>query len=102
MGDDPSLNVNGKFARRTFLEQSTAMLLTAGVAASITSAQAQEFQLSPKGSTLRFFPGVGPPLFLLHGFPQAHVEWHRMAPSLSKHFTVVATDLRGYGGSSKP
>ena len=73
------------------------------------------------GSTLGFFPGFepvritttdaeingviggsGPPLLLLHGWPQSHVEWHRVAPLLAPHFTVVATDLRGYGDSSIP
>ncbi len=46
--------------------------------------------------------GNGPPLLLLHGNPQTHVMWHRIAPGLAEHFTVVAADLRGYGGSSKP
>ncbi len=46
--------------------------------------------------------GSGPPLLLLHGHPQTHVMWHKIAPRLSKDFTVVATDLRGYGESSKP
>lgn len=46
--------------------------------------------------------GDGPPLLLLHGFPQNHVMWHRIAPALAEHYTVVATDLRGYGDSSKP
>jgi haloacetate dehalogenase len=46
--------------------------------------------------------GRGPPLLLLHGNPQTHVMWHRVAPALSRHFTVVATDLTGYGMSSKP
>lgn len=46
--------------------------------------------------------GNGPPLLLLHGFPQTKVIWHGVAPELAKHFTVVATDLRGYGDSSKP
>ena len=73
------------------------------------------------GSTLSFFPGFkpiriatagaeingviggsGPPLLLLHGWPQSHVEWHRVAPVLAGHFTVIATDLRGYGDSSIP
>jgi haloacetate dehalogenase len=72
-------------------------------------------------STLGFFPGFepirvatagaeingviggsGPPLLLLHGWPQSHVEWHRVAPVLAGHFTVIATDLRGYGDSSIP
>jgi haloacetate dehalogenase len=46
--------------------------------------------------------GSGPPLLLLHGYPQTHVCWHKVAPELAKHFTVVLTDLRGYGDSSKP
>ncbi len=46
--------------------------------------------------------GVGPPLLLLHGYPQTHVEWHKIAPKLAEHYTVVAPDLRGYGDSGKP
>jgi haloacetate dehalogenase len=46
--------------------------------------------------------GSGPPLLLLHGFPQTHVMWHLIAPRLARDFTVVAMDLRGYGESSKP
>ena len=46
--------------------------------------------------------GSGRPLLLLHGHPQTHVIWHRVAQQLSKSFTVVMTDLRGYGESSKP
>jgi haloacetate dehalogenase len=46
--------------------------------------------------------GSGPPLLLLQGWPQSHVEWRHVAPDLAKRFTVVATDLRGYGDSSKP
>src|SRR5512139_1235375 len=46
--------------------------------------------------------GSGPALLLLHGYPQTHVIWHKIAPALSEYFTVVATDLRGYGDSSKP
>lgn len=46
--------------------------------------------------------GKGPPLLLLHGYPQTHVMWHRIAPELARTFTVVAADLRGYGDSSKP
>jgi haloacetate dehalogenase len=43
-----------------------------------------------------------PPLLLLHGHPQTHVIWHKVEPELSKHFTVIAADLRGYGDSDKP
>jgi haloacetate dehalogenase len=46
--------------------------------------------------------GKGPPLLLLHGYPQTHAIWHRIAPRLAERFTVVAADLRGYGDSSKP
>lgn len=46
--------------------------------------------------------GSGPPLLLLHGYPQTHVIWHKIAPRLAERFTVVATDLRGYGDSGKP
>lgn len=46
--------------------------------------------------------GSGPPLLLLHGYPQTHVIWHKVADQLARHFTVVAADLRGYGDSSKP
>ena len=46
--------------------------------------------------------GSGPPLLLLHGYPQSHLIWHKIASALARHFTVVATDLRGYGASSKP
>ena len=46
--------------------------------------------------------GQGPALLLLHGFPQTHAMWHAVAPALAERFTVVATDLRGYGDASKP
>ena len=46
--------------------------------------------------------GEGPPLLLLHGYPQTHVIWHKIAPALAERFTVVAADLRGYGDSAKP
>jgi len=46
--------------------------------------------------------GEGPPLLLMHGNPFNHLSWHKIAPRLAKDFTVVCTDLRGYGDSSKP
>jgi len=46
--------------------------------------------------------GHGPGLLLLHGHPQTHVCWHKIADPLARHFTVVAADLRGYGDSDKP
>jgi haloacetate dehalogenase len=46
--------------------------------------------------------GAGPPLLLLHGYPQTHVMWRKLAPELARRFTVVAPDLRGYGDSGTP
>ena len=46
--------------------------------------------------------GSGPPVLLLHGYPQTHAMWHLVAPRMAEEFTVVAADLRGYGDSSKP
>lgn len=46
--------------------------------------------------------GSGPPLLLLHGYPQTSAMWHRLAPALAQEFTVIAADLRGYGRSFKP
>ena len=46
--------------------------------------------------------GSGPPLLLIHGFPQTHAMWHRLAPALMRDFTCVMPDLRGYGFSSCP
>lgn len=46
--------------------------------------------------------GSGPPLLLLHGYPQTHAMWHRVAGPISEHFEVICPDLRGYGASSKP
>jgi haloacetate dehalogenase len=54
-------------------------------------------------ATLRVrYGGSGPPVLLLHGHPQTHFMWHRVAADLARDFTVVAPDLRGYGESSKP
>lgn len=76
---------------------------------------------SSGSDSLRFFPGFragvaqidgvpiyhvtggsGPALLLLHGAPQSHIMWRRVAPALAEHFTVIAPDLRGYGRSGKP
>jgi haloacetate dehalogenase len=76
---------------------------------------------APPGTTENFFPGFtahnvktsgasihvlkggkGPPLLLLHGHPETHVTWHKIAPALARDFTVIVPDIRGYGDSSKP
>jgi haloacetate dehalogenase len=46
--------------------------------------------------------GSGPPVLLLHGIPETHVMWHRVAARLAERYTVIATDLRGWGDSGKP
>jgi haloacetate dehalogenase len=100
--------------RRRLLQRGAALAAAAAGAQPATPQQASS-------SAARFFPGFksekiqtggaaiqavwggqGPPLLLLHGHPQSHVEWHKVAPELAKEFTVVAADLRGYGDSSKP
>jgi haloacetate dehalogenase len=60
-------------------------------------------KIKTSGATIHTLRGgSGPPLLLVHGYPQTHVEWHKIAPRLAEKFTVVMTDLRGYGDSSKP
>ena len=56
----------------------------------------------PDGAIRLRHGGSGPPLLLLHGNPQSHLMWHRVAPKLAERFTVLCPDLRGYGGSFKP
>lgn len=61
------------------------------------------FDLEGDGATIHGVTGgQGPGLLLLHGYPQTHALWRKVAPELAKRFTVVAADLRGYGASSKP
>ena len=111
----PTSRTPSKLSRREVLQQATALI--AGVAANAGRLEAQ----LPDAQTTRFFPGFksfkadgagavingviggqGPPILLLHGAPQTHVVWHSVAPQLAANYTVVATDLRGYGDSSKP
>ena len=62
-----------------------------------------ERRISTAGAEINLvIGGHGPPLLLLHGYPQTHAMWHKIAPRLAAHFTVVCTDLRGYGDSAKP
>ena len=63
----------------------------------------EQLQVDTSGATINLVKGgSGPPLLLLHGYPQTHVMWHKIAPRLAEDFTVVAADLRGYGDSGKP
>jgi haloacetate dehalogenase len=62
-----------------------------------------EFRIESSGAiTHGIKAGSGPAVLLLHGWPQSLLIWHKLAPLLAPHFTVIATDLRGYGDSSKP
>jgi haloacetate dehalogenase len=63
----------------------------------------EEFDLATTGTTIHGRRGGhGPPVLLLHGIPETHVMWHQVAPLLAQRFTVVATDLRGFGRSGTP
>jgi haloacetate dehalogenase len=60
-------------------------------------------QVNAQGITINLVrSGNGYPVLLLHGYPQTHVCWHRVASALAERFTVVCTDLRGFGDSDKP
>jgi len=103
--------------RRELLKRAAALATVAGgTLTSFNRVAAQQ-----DADTLRFFPagfkhekvqtsgatinvvrgGDGPPLLLIHGAPQSHVSWHKVAPDFAKDHTVVMPDLRGYGDSSK-
>lgn len=63
----------------------------------------QKQQRQVNGLTISYrIGGTGPALLLLHGHPQTHVIWHKVAERLASEFTVVAADLRGYGDSDRP
>jgi haloacetate dehalogenase len=63
----------------------------------------EEFDIATAGTTIHGRRGgQGPPVLLLHGIPETHLMWHRVAPRLAERFTVVATDLRGFGASGTP
>jgi haloacetate dehalogenase len=104
--------------RRDVLRQVAAVVAAGALPAAAESAAAQAPAVSPAA---RFFPGFkpltlqvtgatinavmggqGPPVLLLHGAPQSMISWRHVAPKLATDHTVVVTDLRGYGDSSKP
>jgi haloacetate dehalogenase len=60
-------------------------------------------KIRTSGATIQVaHAGAGTPVLLLHGYPQSHVMWHKVAPELARDYSVVCADLRGYGDSSKP
>jgi haloacetate dehalogenase len=92
--------------RRSVLKTATALLATTASAEQSSANMFEGFKpakIQTSGANINLVSGgQGPGLLLLHGYPQTHVEWHKIAPALAKNFTVVAADLRGYGDSSKP
>src|SRR5713226_8484659 len=63
----------------------------------------EERRIETSGAAINLVTGgSGPPLLLLHGYPQTHVLWRKIAPRLAQDFTLVIPDLRGYGDSAKP
>ena len=97
------------YDRRAFLK--TSLVASTGLAMQHPAApRSTEFfpgfetqKIQTSGATINTLRGgSGPPLLLLHGYPQTHVEWHKIGLRLAERFTVVLTDLRGYGDSSKP
>jgi len=107
--------------RRDLLKKAAALGLGTIVSARDVPSRAGQAEPNPHPDAAKFFPGFkqltaktsgaiinfviagsGPPLLLLHGYPETHVMWRRVAPQLAEKFTVVAADLRGYGDSSKP
>ena len=110
--------MNNATTRKSFLLNSGGVLLSTLLSSGTAAIPAEKYEPTDSES---FFPGFkkisvktsgaiingviggsGPPLLLIHGYPQSHLEWHKIAPLLAKNYTVVATDLRGYGDSSKP
>jgi len=101
---------------RRDLLRSAAGVAAAAAIGNLSSAQAQQdagasrffpgfktFKVQTSGATINgVIGGQGPPLLLLHGAPQSHISWRLITPELAKSYTVIATDLRGYGDSSKP
>jgi haloacetate dehalogenase len=62
-----------------------------------------ERKIRTSGATINLvMGGAGPPVLLLHGYPQTHAMWHKVAPQLARDYSVICADLRGYGDSSKP
>src|SRR6266536_5031743 len=89
--------------RRDFLKASTVGAFAGQLAASPLFPGFATRKVETSGATINVVHGgSGPPLLLIHGYPQTHVEWHQIAGRLAERFTVVMTDLRGYGDSSKP
>ena len=63
----------------------------------------EENRLSVNGININYkIGGNGEPILFLHGYPQTHILWRKMANLFAKNYTVICSDLRGYGDSDKP
>lgn len=95
-----------RYNRREFIETTLTGVTLAAGQTPVTSSLFPGFEtrkIATSGATINVRRGgSGPPLLLVHGYPQTHAEWHKVVPDLAKRFTVVMVDLRGYGDSSKP
>jgi haloacetate dehalogenase len=113
MGNDLERLIDGD--RRQCMKSAGALAVTAILGSGATRAQEQsvdstlffpgflQSKVQTAGATINVLKaGIGPPLLLLHGAPQSHISWRLVAPELAKRYTVIATDLRGYGDSSAP
>jgi haloacetate dehalogenase len=104
--------IDERVDRRAFLAASVASVSTvmATTASAADTAKPDLFppefrreKIDTSGASINMMVGGnGPPLLLLHGYPQTHVMWHKIAPQLASDFSLVIPDLRGYGDSSKP
>jgi haloacetate dehalogenase len=112
-----SVTDNQKISRREVLRQMSAVVTASALPATASSAQTADggspgarffpgfkpMSIQVTGATINgVMAGQGPPVLLLHGAPQSMISWRLVAPALAKDHTVVVTDLRGYGDSSKP
>lgn len=107
-------NARDGMGRRSFFESCAGVLAGAMVTTQTAPALAQTAPVNffpgfrrqaiqTSGATINVLVGGnGPPVLLLHGYPQTQVEWRKIAPELAKNYTSVIPDLRGYGDSSKP
>ena len=84
------------------IEPTSAAIADLGAAPFLDGFRLLDVAVGPDVTIRAAVGGSGPPLLLLHGHPQTHVTWRKVAPALARHFTLVAADLRGYGDSSKP
>ena len=90
-------------SRREFLQSTLGVAVAAQVNTVSLFPGFEARQIQTSGATIHTLKGgSGPPVLLVHGYPQTHVEWHKIAARLAERHTVVMTDLRGYGDSSKP